>query len=223
MFRSKIYIVETSISAAGMRQALPVMGTLAEKLLEGGEIGFPEEEGYIAQGFRVNVHTKKNGAERAVDMMIKKLRGEPYVTELPMPVFDRVKPAPAVKDMAHARIALITSGGIVPQGNPDHIPSANAGIYGIYDIENLDRLTSEGFMTVHGGYDPVYATEDPNRVLPLDVCREIERDGGIGELYGRYYSTVGNTTAVSSAKRFAEEIAQDMIRNEVQAAILTSN
>ena len=97
------------------------------------------------------------------------------------------------------------------------------GIYGIYDIENLDRLTSEGFMTVHGGYDPVYATEDPNRVLPLDVCREIERDGGIGELYGRYYSTVGNTTAVSSAKRFAEEIAQDMIRNEVQAAILTSN
>ena len=107
MFCSKIYIVETSISAAGMRQALPVMGTLAEKLLEGGEIGFPEEEGYIAQGFRVNVHTKKNGAERAVDMMIKKLRGELYVTELPMPVFDRVKPAPAVKDMAHARIALI--------------------------------------------------------------------------------------------------------------------
>lgn len=51
-----------------------------------------EEEGYIAQGFRVNVHTEKNGAERAVDMMIKKLRGEPYVTELPMPVFDRVKP-----------------------------------------------------------------------------------------------------------------------------------
>ena len=106
--------------------------------------------------------------------------GEPYVTELPMPVFDRVKPAPAVKDMAHARIALITSGGIVPQGNPDHIPSANAGIYGIYDIENLDRLTSEGFMTVHGGYDPVYATEDPNRVLPLDVCREIERTGESG-------------------------------------------
>ena len=59
MFCSKIYIVETSISAAGMRQALPVMGTLAEKLLEGGEIGFPEEEGYIAQGFRVNVHTKR--------------------------------------------------------------------------------------------------------------------------------------------------------------------
>lgn len=223
MFHGSVYIIETSISAAGMRQALPAMGKLAAKILDGEEIGFPEEEGYIAQGYRVNVHTEKNGAERAVDMMLKKLRQEPFVTELPMPVFDRVKPAPALKDIAHAKIALITSGGIVPQGNPDHIPSANAGVFGIYDIEHLDKLTSQGFITVHGGYDPVYATQDPNRVLPLDAMREIEREGGIGELYGRFYSTVGNTTAVSSAKRFAEEIAQDMIRNEVQAAILTSN
>ena len=60
MFCSKIYIVETSISAAGMRQALPVMGTLAEKLLEGGgNRNFQRKRGYIAQGFRVNVHTKR--------------------------------------------------------------------------------------------------------------------------------------------------------------------
>ena len=117
------------------------MSALALKLLNGEEIGFPEEEGYIPQGFRVNVHTEKNGAERGVDMLIKKLKGEPFATELPMPVFDRVKPAPAVKDMAHAKIALITSGGIVPQGNPDHIPSANAGIYGTYDISESTEGT----------------------------------------------------------------------------------
>ena len=223
MFHSKIYIVETAISAGGMRKTLPVMSALALKLLNGEEIGFPEEEGYIPQGFRVNVHTEKNGAERGVDMLIKKLKGEPFATELPMPVFDRVKPAPAVKDMAHAKIALITSGGIVPQGNPDHIPSANAGIYGTYDISECENLTGQEYMTVHGGYDPVYATEDPDRVLPLDAVREIEKEGGIGELFGKYYSTVGNTTAVSSAKKFAEEIAQDLLRNNVQAVILTSN
>lgn len=223
MFHSRIYIVETGISAGSMRKTLPVMVSLALKLLNGEEIGFPEEEGYIPQGFRVNVHTEKNGAERGVDMLIKKLKGEPFVTELPMPVFDRVKPAPAVKDMAHARIALVTSGGIVPQGNPDHIPSANAGTFGIYDISECDDLTGQDYMTVHGGYDPVYATEDPDRVLPLDAVREIEKEGGIGELFGRYYSTVGNTTAVSSAKKFAEEIAQDLLRNNVQAVILTSN
>ena len=40
MFRSKIYIVETSISAAGMRQALPVMGTLAKNCLKAGKSDF---------------------------------------------------------------------------------------------------------------------------------------------------------------------------------------
>ena len=68
----------------------------------------------------------------------------------------------------------------------------------------------------------MYATEDPDRVLPLDAMRQIEKEGGIGELYNYYYATVGNTTAVSSAKKFATEIAQDMLRKGIQAAILTS-
>lgn len=121
------------------------------------------------------------------------------------------------------RIALVTSGGIVPKGNPDHIASANPDKFGIYDIAELTDLTGDKFMTVHGGYDPVYATEDPDRVVPLDALRAIEKEGGIGEVFGKLYSTVGNTTAVSSAKKFAEEIAADMKKNEVSAAILTSN
>ena len=99
MFHKTVYIVETPISAAGMRKVIPVMVKLARKMLTGEEIGFPEEEGYIPQGFRVNVHTEKTGAVRAVDMMIAKLKGEPFTTELPMPVFNKVHPAPAVADL----------------------------------------------------------------------------------------------------------------------------
>lgn len=223
MYHKPVYILKTAISATGMRKIIPVMGKFALKLLKGEDVGFPEEEGYIPQGYRVNVHTVQNGAERGVDMLVKKLRGEHFVTELPMPVFDRVSPAPPVKDLTKAKIAMVTSGGIVPKGNPDHIESANASRYGIYDIAGLDDLTGDAFMTVHGGYDPVYATEDPDRVLPLDAMRQIEKEGGIGELYNYYYATVGNTTAVSSAKKFATEIAQDMLRKGIQAAILTSN
>lgn len=223
MYKKTVYIIETPMTAAGMKEVLPKIASLARKLLTGDEIGFPEEEGYIPQGFRVNVHTEKNGAERGVDMLIKKLKGEPFTTELPMPVFDRVAPAPALKDLKHARIALITSGGIVPQGNPDHIESANASRYGIYDITGLDALPADKFISVHGGYDPVYAMDDPDRVVPLDAMREVEHEGIIGELYNHYYATVGNTTAVSNAKKYAEEIAQDMIKNNVRAAILTSN
>ena len=69
----------------------------------------------------------------------------------------------------------------------------------------------------------MYAMDDPDRVVPLDAMREVEHEGIIGELYNHYYATVGNTTAVSNAKKYAEEIAQDMIKNNVRAAILTSN
>ena len=223
MFHQTVYIIETGISAASMRQTVGPMASLARKLLNGEEIGFPDEEGYIPQGYRVNVWMEKNGAERGVDMLLKKLKGEPFVTELPMPTFDRVTPAPALQDLAHAKIAIVTSGGIVPAGNPDHIESANASRFGIYDIEGLDNLAGGGFITVHGGYDPVYALADPDRVVPLDALRAIEKEGGIGSLYNHYYATVGNTTAVSNAKKYGEAIADDMLKNGVQAAILTSN
>ena len=40
----------------------------------------------------------------AVNMMIKKLKGEEFETEFPMPHFDRVDPNPAVKDITKLRL-----------------------------------------------------------------------------------------------------------------------
>ena len=97
-----------------------------------------------------------------------------------MPDFDRVDPNPAVKDLAHAKIALVTSGGIVPKGNPDHIESSSASHYGEYDITGVTDLTEDTYETAHGGYDPVYANEDADRVLPVDVLRDMEKEGIIG-------------------------------------------
>ena len=51
-------------------------------------------------------------------MLLKKLADKPFETEYPMPTFDRVDPQPAIKDLSKATIALCTSGGIVPKGNP---------------------------------------------------------------------------------------------------------
>ena len=45
-----------------------------------------------------------------------------------------------LKILSKATIALVTSGGIVPKGNPDHIESSSASKYGKYDIEGFDRL-----------------------------------------------------------------------------------
>lgn len=222
IYAKDIYVLETGKSAAAMKDALPVIAEFALKLARGEEIGFPEDEGYIPQGRRVNVFADKTGAVRGVDMLLSKLKGEHFTTELPMPVFDRVPPAPAVKNLARAKIALVTSGGVVPRGNPDRIEAANATKYGKYSIEGIDDLVKDEYITVHGGYDPVYVLEDPDRVLPVDVMRLLEKEGVIGKLFEYFYSTVGNTTAVSSAKRFGEEIGRDLLANGVDGAILTS-
>ncbi len=114
---------------------------------------------------RVNLFEEKRGSKRAVEMLLKKIAGKPFVTEFPMPTFDKVAPQPAIKDLSKATIALCTSGGIVPKGNPDHIESSNATRYGEYDITGVNDLTEETYETAHGGYDPVYANEDADRVL----------------------------------------------------------
>jgi len=222
MFKKDVYIVKTKNSAAGMRKAIKTMAPLALKLAKGEEVGSPKEEGYMPRGIRKNYFADERGSKRAVDMLIKKLNKKEFETEYPMPSFDRVDPNPAVKDITKAKIALVTSGGIVPKGNPDHIESSSASKYGKYDIDGVQDLTSETYETAHGGYDPVYANEDSDRVLPVDVLRDLEKEGKIGELHRYFYTTTGNGTAVASAKAFAEEFSKELLADGVDAVILTS-
>lgn len=222
MFKKSLYIVETGNSAAAMRTAVPAMANLALKILKGEAIGSPEEDKYIARGIRKNYFAKERGSKRAVDMLMKKLKGEEFKTEYPMPDFDRVEPNPAVKDLTKAKIALVTSGGIVPKKNPDRIESSSASKYGKYDISGFNDLAEADHETAHGGYDPVYANIDPDRVLPVDVLRDLEKEGVIGELHKYFYTTVGNGTSVGNSKAFATEFAKELKADGVDAVILTS-
>ena len=222
MFKDKVYILETKDSAAGMRAAVKKMTAFALKYAKGEEIGFASEEGYMNQGVRVNFFEEERGSKRAVDMLIKKLNGEPFTTEYPMPDFDRIAPNPAVKDMAHATVALVTSGGIVVKGNPDHIESSSASKFGEYSLEGVVDLDENTFETAHGGYDPVYANEDADRVLPVDVMRDLEKEGVIGKLHEKFYATVGNGTSVANAKKYGAEIGKRLKEDGVDAVILTS-
>ncbi len=222
MFKKDIHIVETANAATGMRQAIPAIAKLALKLAKNEAVGAPAEEGYIPRGVRKNIFKTERGSRRAVDMLVAKLKGEKFETEYPMPDFDRVAPNPPVLDMKKAKIALVTSGGIVPKGNPDRIESSSASKYGKYDLTGFNDLTSETHETAHGGYDPVYANQDADRVLPVDVMRDLEKEGVIGELHRYFYTTTGNGTSVANAKKFASTFAQELVKDGVQAVVLTS-
>ena len=113
------YVVPTGAAAGDMRAALPNMAKIAKKVLNNEDVR--PADGYFAQGRRETILVQDIGAKRAVDMLMKRLNNQPFETELPMPEFDTVEPAPAIKDLKKAVIALVTSGGIVPNGNPDRI------------------------------------------------------------------------------------------------------
>jgi glycine reductase complex component B subunit gamma len=222
MFKKEMYIVSTKDNAAGMRDAVPKMASFALKLVNGETLGTPEAEGYIERGIRKNYFSEDRGSKRAVEMLVKKITGEKFVTEFKMPDFDRVEPNAPILDITKCKVAIVTSGGIVPKGNPDRIESSSASKYGKYSIEGIDDLTPENSETAHGGHDPVYANADADRVIPVDILREFEREGKIGSLHNFYYSTTGNGTAVASARKFGTEIAADLIAAGVDAVILTS-
>ena len=52
--------------------------------------------------------------------------------------------------------------------------------------------------------------------------REFEKEGIIGSLHNKFYTTVGNGTAVASAKKFAAEYAKKLKADGVDAVIMTS-
>jgi glycine reductase len=220
-YKKDIYIAEAAENVMGMQEALERMAALGLKLERGEEVS-PESDKYIPQGKRKNVFANEPGAKRVVDMLLKKIRGESFATEYAMPVFDRVEPAPAIVDTTKARLALVTSGGIVPKGNPDKIEAANAQKFGKYSIKGLSAFNAQSHQTAHGGYDPTFANLDPNRVLPLDAVQELVAQGAIGSLHDYYYATVGNATSVANGKKFGGEIAKQLVADGVQAVILTS-
>ncbi len=220
-YRDEAFIVPAAKDVLGMRDAIEALVRVGRKLVRGEALD-PDLDGILRAGRRRNVFAKDTGACRAIDLLLRKLEGGDFRSEYPMPVFDRVAPAPALRDPGSACIALVSSGGIVPRGNPDRIESANAQRWASYEIGGLDSLSADTYQTVHGGYDPTYADQDPNRVLPLDQARALERDGRIGRLHGRYYVTVGNATEVARARRFGREIAARLVADGVKAVVLTS-
>jgi glycine reductase len=222
MYRKELYIVETPDRAKELPRLLGRMLQLGMKLVNGEEIGTPAREGYIPRGIKRNRLVEKKGAERAVDMLLAKVRGEPFATEIQALKFEAVSPAPPVKDPSQTVIAIVTDGGIVPIGNPDSIRAASGRTFGAYSIEGLKDVSAGIFESIHAGMDNKIATADPHRFVPVDVMRDLEREGRIGRLYERVYSTSGCAVEFGNAVRMGREIARDLLTGGVSGVILTS-
>jgi glycine reductase len=224
MFKQDVYIMPGGKSAASMKKDIEKIVGLAHRILAGEKRILQEEGGFFVRGIRHQVWLPdgRPAVDRAIDMILKKVKGEEFISELPINLKERVPVAPAIKDLSKANIAMITTGGIVPVDNPDRIQSASATRWGRYDISQLDRLAGGEFKTIHAGFDPAAADADPNVIMPIDAMKHFEKEAFIGKLHPWFYSTVGTGTTENEAARMANEMIPYLKEDGVDAIIMTS-
>ena len=222
LYRKHVHIIDSGDSVVRMVRALQRMLALGLKLAHGTRLGRPDEEGYFSRGTKRNAFATKAPAERAVDMLLAKIRGEPFTSEIATPKFHHIKPAAPLRDLSSAVIALVTDGGLVIEGNPERMEPGRPTRFTTISVEGVNRLDSKQFDVVHSGYDTAFANQDPHRVVPLDVMRELEQQGIIGKLHGAIHATGGAHAAVENATRIGQSIAERLKSAGVDGVILTS-
>jgi betaine reductase len=220
--RGQAYVVATGELASGMASALSRMAHLAVKLARGEALGSAAAEGYLPTGLRKNELAELTAAERAVEMLLAKVSGRPFVTETPLPAYDVVSPAAPSTGMSGGVLALVTEGGCVPAGNPDRLEAAWATKWLKYDIAGRGELTPRDFECCHGGFDTTRINEDPHRLIPLDAVRALQAQGRLGGVASFLYSTVGNWGPIPTMRRFGQEMAEDLLAQGVTGVMLVA-
>jgi len=222
LYRKTVYIVSSGASVTQMASVLQRMVALGVKVAQGLPVGKPEEEGYIPRGIKRNEFAAKPPAERALDMLLAKIHGQAIKSEIPAPKFNPGKPAAPIHDLSTAVIALVTDGGLVPEGNPERMEAGRPTRFAAIPIEGVSCLDPAAYDVVHSGYDTMYVNQDPHRLVPLDVMRELEQRGAFRRLHEVIHTTGGAHAAVESATLIGQRIAERLKAAGVNGVILTS-
>lgn len=218
----RVYAFPTSEIASGMRDALAKMAAFSQKLLATSPLGRPHEEGYTPRGFRVDTFKSQNGGQRAVQMLLDKIAGRPFVSEIPVETLDAVPVAPPIADIKRACIALVTTGGIIPPGNPDGFRGFQNIRWGKYSIEKENSMRDREWEVLHGGYNTEFMKKNPNWGVPLDACRLMIKEGLFSRLHGHFYCTPGARGLLSIMHRLGHEMALEMQADGVDGVLLVS-
>jgi glycine reductase len=221
---TRVYCLPTVETTAGMNDAMARLADFALRLARGEEIGSAAEEGYISRGIRRIEKAPQRGAARAVEMLLKKISGEPFASELPMEVWDDAAPARPLARLKDRNLAVVTTSGVVPWGNPDNFKTYRNSFWRKYNIAELKALEPGKWEAVHGGYNVAYMNQNPHYGVPLDALRSLEAEGaiGAGKLYPAYYVIPGNQGSPTVMRRMGQEIAADLKNDGVEGVLFVA-
>lgn len=136
----------------------------------------------------------------------------------------RIDPVPwqeLRKPVAESRLAIVSSAGLIEQGQEPFDPKLRGGDFTYRRISS--QASVNNLIDTHRSksYDHTGMHEDPNLVLPLDRIRELRDQGRIGSLASHHLSFMGSITAPGRLiHRTAPEAAAELARDEVDLAIL---
>jgi glycine reductase len=221
---ARLYCLPTAETIAGMNDALTRLAAFAIRLASAEQIGSASKEGYIGRGIRRIEKTNRRGASRALDMLLKKLNDQPFESELPMEVWDDAAAAAPLARVKDSNIAVVTTSGVVPFGNPDKFKTYRNTYWRKYNIAELKELEAGKWEAVHGGYNVAYMNQNPHYGVPLDALRALEAEGaiGAGKLYPAYYVIPGNQGSPTVMRRMGQEIAADLKRDGVEGVLFVA-
>jgi glycine reductase len=207
-----------------MTDALKSLAGFSLRLAARENIGPAKAEGYIARGIRRLVKTERPGYQRAIDMLLKRIAGEPFETELAMESWEDIAPAPALSNIHDRKLAVVTTSGVVPWGNPDRFKTFRNTFWRKYNIAEVKELEPGKWEAVHGGYNVAFMNKNPHYGVPLDALRSLEAEGqiGPGKLYPAYYVIPGNQGSPAVMRRLGQEIAADLKQDGVEGVLFVA-
>lgn len=230
IYRKNGFIIKTGDHSKEMLSVIKSMVRLSDKLVNKNEDeetklltleNLPDPQGYnyFTRDLLRNVTSDKSVAERSVEMLIKKIKGEEFSSEVIPPEFELFDIPAAVNNLSNAVIAFVTDGGLVPKGNPDGMSTRSNLRWAAYDIQELFK----DYEVVHAGYFNDYVLESPDRLVPLDALSDLVTEGMVGRIHDNLYSMPACTTVSKRCAEVGGEMAEAILQSkEVDAVILTS-
>ncbi len=219
-----VFVIQTGSSAASMQATIKRFAELSTLVLkkDAESIERFKEEYCLQIPRRFTVQAAAPDSVRAVEMLLAKLRGKPFESEIP-----RIEAAPhpipaAIQDLTQATLAVVTEGGLVPKGNPDRLESSRGTKYFKYSIEGRDGLKAGEFEAMHTGYDTATVNAAPDRLIPVDAMRQLERSGDFGKLHDYYYVTTGTGAMPGKMQELGADIARELSASGVNGVVLTA-
>jgi betaine reductase len=219
-----VFVIQTGNSTASMQESLRRFSLLMERLLIGNEMAVENfrAEYCLPIPRRFTARSSAPDYVRALDLLLAKLKGQPYESEIPW-VDAKQHPIPNLSGtLRDTTVALVTEGGLVPKGNPDRLESSRGSKYFKYAIEGREDLSEGEFEAMHTGYDTSTVNRDPDRIVPLDAMRVLEKAKRFNKLHEQYFVTTGTGAMPSKMAEIGSGIATELASSGVGAVILTA-